>query len=55
MTVSVEEHSRLVEKMKKKDVIGSIETMRNHVQSARDHVLRCLSDDGSDEVEYHRI
>ena len=55
MTISVEEHSRLIEKMKKKDVIGSIEAMRNHVQSARDHVLRCLSDDGSDEVEYHRI
>ena len=55
MTISVEEHSRLIEKMKKKDVIGSIEAMRNHVQSARDHVLRCLSEDGSDDVEYHRI
>ncbi len=55
MTTSVEEHSRLIEKMKKKDVIGSIEVIRNHVQSARDHVLRCLSDEGSGEVEYHRV
>ena len=54
MITSVEEHLRLIEKMKKKDVIGSIEAMRNHIQSARDHVLRCLSEDGSDEVEYQR-
>ena len=55
MTTSVEEHLRLTEKMKKKDVIGSIELIRNHVQGARDHVLRCLSDDASDQVEYYRI
>jgi DNA-binding GntR family transcriptional regulator len=55
MITSVEEHLRLIEKMKKKDVIGSIELIRNHVQGARDHVLGCLSDDASDQVEYHRI
>lgn len=55
MITSVEEHLRLIEKMKKKDVIGSIELIRNHVQCARDHVLGCLSDDASDQVEYHRI
>jgi hypothetical protein len=41
--------------MKKKDIIGSIELIRNHVQGARDHVLGCLSDDASDQVEYHRL
>jgi len=48
MTTSVEEHWRLMEKIKKKDVIGSIELIRKHIQSARDHVLRCLSDETSD-------
>lgn len=55
MTTSVEEHLRLLEKMKKKDVIGSIELIRNHIQNARDHVLRCMSDESSDQVEYHRV
>lgn len=52
MTTSVEEHLRLIEKMKKKDVIGSVELIRNHIQNARDHVLQCLSDETSDQVEY---
>ncbi len=38
MITSVEEHLRLIEKMKKKDIIGSIELIINHVQGARDHV-----------------
>jgi DNA-binding GntR family transcriptional regulator len=52
MESSFKEHMRLVDRMKKKDVIGGIEIIRNHVQSARDHVIRCLSNDEVDEVEY---
>ena len=51
MDASVEEHWNLIKKMKKKDVIGSIEMIRNHVQAARDHVLRCLSENESERVE----
>ncbi|MFH1490822.1 MAG: GntR family transcriptional regulator [Pseudomonadota bacterium] len=45
MISSAEEHERLVLSMKKKDIIGSVEIIRNHVQKARDHVIRCLSDE----------
>jgi DNA-binding GntR family transcriptional regulator len=48
MTIAVDEHSRLVRKMKNKDIIGSIELMRIHIQKARDLVIRSLSDDESD-------
>lgn len=48
---AADEHHRLVDRMKKKDIIGSIDIIRNHVQKARDHVIRCLSDQELDEVE----
>jgi len=51
MASSAQEHHRLVERMKKKDVIGSIEVIRNHVQKARDHVIRCLSEEEPGQVE----
>lgn len=50
MTVAVDEHNRLVRKMKNKDIIGSVELMRSHVQKARDHVIRSLSDEASDDA-----
>ena len=48
MAVAVDEHTRLVRKMKNKDIIGSIELMRNHIQKARDLVIRSLTDEESD-------
>jgi DNA-binding GntR family transcriptional regulator len=51
MDASPEEHWNLIKKMKKKDVIGSIELIKNHIQAARDHVLRCLSENESERVE----
>jgi DNA-binding GntR family transcriptional regulator len=48
MVVAVDEHNRLVRKMKNKDIIGSIELMRNHIQRARDLVIRALADEESD-------
>jgi len=51
MTVSAGEHHRLVEKMKKKDIMGSIDILRSHIQKGRDHVIRCLSQDEPGEIE----
>lgn len=51
MASSAHEHHRLVARMKKKDVIGGIEVIRNHVQKARDHVIRCLSEEEPGEVQ----
>jgi len=48
MAVAADEHHRLVRKMKNKDIIGSVELMRNHVQKARDLVIRSLTDEESD-------
>ena len=52
MPSSANEHRRLVERMKKKDVLGSVEIIRNHVQIARDQVIRCLTSDESEEVKF---
>ncbi|MDA8124928.1 MAG: GntR family transcriptional regulator [Deltaproteobacteria bacterium] len=43
MAASAAEHRRLLERMKKKDVLGSMEILRNHIQNARDQVIRCLA------------
>jgi DNA-binding GntR family transcriptional regulator len=51
MASSAQEHHRLILRMKKKDVIVSIEVIRNHIQKARDHVIRCLSEEEPGEVE----
>ena len=48
MSAAVDEHHRLVRKLKNKDIIGSIELMRNHIQKARDLVIRSLTDEESD-------
>jgi DNA-binding GntR family transcriptional regulator len=49
--VSALEHRRLLEKMKKKDIMGSIEITRRHIQTGRDCVIRCLSHDESEEQQ----
>jgi DNA-binding GntR family transcriptional regulator len=48
MAAATEEHNRIVKKMKNKDIIGSIELMRNHIQKARDLVIRSLTGEESD-------
>jgi DNA-binding GntR family transcriptional regulator len=52
MVSSSREHEELLERMKRKDIIGSIEIIQNHIQTARDHVISCLSEQKSDEREY---
>jgi DNA-binding GntR family transcriptional regulator len=48
MAVAVDEHHRLIKNMKNKDIIGSIELIRNHIHKARDLVINALSDEESD-------
>jgi len=48
---SAQEHHRVVERMKKKDILGSVELLRNHIQKARDQVIRCLSTEELEEAE----
>jgi DNA-binding GntR family transcriptional regulator len=51
MLSSAQEHHELVERMKKKDILGSVERVRSHIQKARDEVVRCLSTEAFEEVE----
>jgi DNA-binding GntR family transcriptional regulator len=41
---SVEEHRQIIDRIKRKDINGSREAMRNHVQNARNHIIQALSD-----------
>ena len=43
MIASPAEHRTLLKQMKDRNVLGSIETIRNHVRSARSFVIACLS------------
>lgn len=37
------EHHALLKQMRNRDVLGSIATIRNHIQTARNYVIACLS------------
>jgi DNA-binding GntR family transcriptional regulator len=43
MPFAVQEHYKLVEKIKQKDVLGGIETMRLHVRKAREVIIAGIS------------
>lgn len=43
MASSAKEHQELVQRMKMKDILGSVEILRNHIQRARDQVINILS------------
>ena len=55
MVSAADEHNRIVRKMKNKDIIGSIELMRNHIQKARDLVIRSLTDEESDSAQLAEV
>lgn len=42
---SVEEHRQIIDRIKRKDINGSREAMRNHIQNARNHIIQSLSDE----------
>jgi DNA-binding GntR family transcriptional regulator len=49
MVSAADEHSHLLDKMKRKDLLGSVEIIRRHVQKARDFIISCLSTDYEEE------
>ncbi len=51
MDSSAQEHHELVKRMRKKDILGSVERIRSHIQKARDEVVRCLSTEEVEEAE----
>ena len=46
------EHRALLKQMRDKNVLGSIETIRNHIRSARSYVIACLSKQESENETY---
>ena len=44
MSITPDEHRRLLKRMRMKNTIESVEIIRLHIQKARDHVIACLSD-----------
>lgn len=44
MAVTPTEHRQLLNRMKNKDTLGSIELITLHIRKARDHVITCLSE-----------
>lgn len=45
MDATAEDHRRLLESMKKKDVLTCVDRIENHIRQSRDYVIRCLSKD----------
>jgi DNA-binding GntR family transcriptional regulator len=42
---SAEEHRQIIDRIKRKDINGARESMHNHIQNARNHIIQALSDD----------
>ncbi len=52
MLTSPVEHRALFKQMKDRNVLGSIETIRNHIRSARGYVISCLSKQENEKETY---
>jgi len=50
MEVAVKEHRRLLDQMKSRDLIGSIETIKLHIEGSRKHVINCLYNNETEET-----
>ena len=51
LQTAAEEHRQIIDRIRRKDINGSREAMRNHIQNARNHIIQALSDEQSlDEV-----
>ena len=46
------EHRKLLKQMKDKNVMGSVETIRNHIRTARSYVIDCLSNHENGTEQY---
>lgn len=52
MAKAPSEHRALLKQMKDKNVLSSVETIRNHIRVARSYVIACLSKNGDEEDNY---
>ncbi len=52
MTKAPTDHRILLKQMKDKNVLGSVETIRNHIQTARSYVIECLSNNENGAEQY---
>jgi DNA-binding GntR family transcriptional regulator len=44
---SVDEHRQLIDRIRRKDINGSRDAIRNHVHNARNHIIQILSDEAA--------
>ena len=51
MDAAAEDHRRLLESMKKKDVSGCVGRIESHISRSRDYVIRCLSEEEQEGIE----
>jgi len=49
---SSKEHHRLIQSMKKKDLLTSVEIIRKHIHAERDYMIQCLTKDPMEEYSY---
>ncbi len=52
MSKSPTEHKLLLKQMRDKNVLGSVETIKNHIRTARSHVIACLSNKENSVEDY---
>ena len=52
MAIAPSEHRLLLKHMRDRNVLSSVETIKNHVRSARGYVIACLSQNGNSTAEY---
>jgi len=51
MDATAEDHRRLLESMKQRDVTQCVERIENHIRCSRDHVIQCLSKEEQEGIE----
>jgi DNA-binding GntR family transcriptional regulator len=45
LQTAADEHRHIIDRIRRKDINGAREAMRNHVQNARNHIIQALSDE----------
>ncbi|MDH4109931.1 MAG: GntR family transcriptional regulator [Gammaproteobacteria bacterium] len=52
---SVDEHRQLIDRIRRKDINGSRDAIRNHIHNARNHIIQSLSDETSPDLPPFRL
>ena len=45
LQTAADEHGQIIERLRRKDINGARDAMRNHIQNARNHIIQALSDE----------